>query len=121
MIAYIRAWQNVLNEVAKQNDLIAFEFNTYIISVLVIFYLQMNHGWPTISGLVTTRGASGSEEDLGKYLNGFFQFYGKKYEIPIHLISVNIGRWQEKRLQPKQNQFSSEQKRYVYTLYFNTP
>lgn len=123
LIAYVRAWQNVVNDLAMQHGNTAFQFNTYIISVLVIFFLQVNYGIPVVSdapilvGSINTVQASQSivdeTKDFDRMLNEFFHFYGTRYEINNHLISARIGRWQEIRLAGQQKHFSAEQKRYV--------
>lgn len=117
LIACIRSWQNVLNDVAAEHGKVAFQFNTYIISVLVIFYLQMNHNFPQTKDVPPSKAKHINvvpiiKMDLLKQgVGGFFKFYADRYEISNHLISVNIGRWQERRLQPHQSNFTSEQKR----------
>lgn len=122
LIGYIRAWQNVINNLAKQNGSSAFTFNTYIISVLVIFFLQMNYDLPTINDITILMGNGQSEsipnpksfEDkkhFNRILSDFFHFYGSRYEINNHLISVCVGRWQEQRLTGQQKHFTVEQKR----------
>lgn len=123
LIAYVRAWQNVVNDLAMQHGNTAFQFNTYIISVLVIFFLQVNYGIPVVCdasilvGSFNTVQASQSivdeTKDFDRMLNEFFHFYGTRYEINNHLISARIGRWQEIRLAGQQKHFSAEQKRYV--------
>lgn len=54
LIAYIRSWQEALNEASLPKGLSAFRFNTYIISVLVIFFLQVNQKFPKIAGVPRT-------------------------------------------------------------------
>ncbi|XP_055323571.1 uncharacterized protein LOC129578676 isoform X2 [Sitodiplosis mosellana] len=116
LIACIRSWQNVLNDVAAEQGKVAFQFNTYIISVLVIFYLQMDHGFPQIKDVaLTTSKCINVVPNIERNLliqavGGFFKFYANRYETNNQLISVNIERWQEKRLQPHQSIFTPEQK-----------
>ncbi|XP_055326064.1 uncharacterized protein LOC129579895 isoform X2 [Sitodiplosis mosellana] len=112
LIAYVRAWQNVVNDLATQHGDAAFHFNTYIISVLVIFFMQVQYDLPTAadvsilvaSGKVNPSAKSILEEqkDFGRILYEFFHFYGIRYEINNHLISARIGRWQEQRLTQQQ-------------------
>lgn len=124
LIGYIRAWQNIINDLATQNGSTAFEFNTYIISVLVIFFLQMNYGLPVVNDITILVGSGQSKalvsktkstlddmQDFDKMLGEFFHFYGGRYEINNHLISTCIGRWQEQRLTGQQKHFTVEQKR----------
>lgn len=84
--------------------------------------MQMNYDVPTIEGLAPKRssveamkkaGAS-LEKDLqivDKLLSEFFRFYGQRYQIGNHVISLNIGRWQERRIQGEQKFFLPNQKR----------
>lgn len=113
MIAYIGSWQSVLTEMAAKQ---AFQFNTYIISILAIFYLQMNHGLPKVKDvphiLSTCINVVPNIEKslLLQAITGFFKFYADRYEINNHLISVTIGRWQQIQLKPHEKNFSAEQK-----------
>lgn len=73
--------------------------NTYIISMLVIFYLQMNHGLPIVTELASTIAAKTkfvSENKLDEFVKEFYEFYGRKFEPKTHLISINVGKWQQK-------------------------
>ena len=109
----MKALMNVLNDIATKKGLPTLHFNGYIISVLVIFYLQLKHNFPTINGLQSKLSNDTTlltEQKLDEIIVDFFKFYGKTYE-PTHLISVNVGRWQEKRLQETQKNFTAEQKR----------
>lgn len=118
-MAYIKSWQKVLNEVAAQNGLVAFQFNSYIISVFVIFFLKMNKNFPKMKDLPASRSkcieriGAVKNESIKQAISQFFEFYGTRYEINNHLISVNIGRWQEQRLQAQQTKLTPEQKRFV--------
>lgn len=122
LIGYVVAWQNVLNDVATKNiGGRAFHFNTYIISVLVIFYLQMKHKLPVVKDLASTinnKISFGSADDLGQFVRDFFHFYGKSFERNTHIISANVGRWQQMD-SPTQTKFTPEQKRFVYYYSFN--
>lgn len=119
LIAYVRAWQNALNEaIAANGTRFVFRFNTYIISVLVIFYLQLNQNFPKLSDVPSSHIKSMDrvpknvdKEYMKRSVNGFFEFYGKKYELKNQLISVNIGRWQDPLFEPKKTTFTPEQKR----------
>lgn len=119
MIAYIRAWQIAIEEVAIQNDhRCAFRFNTYIISVLVIFYLQLNHNFPKLATVPPTRSQFSGDvpqvdgKKLKHAIRQFFEFYGKKYE-KCKLISLNIGRWQNRQLDKGQHILSPERQKFV--------
>lgn len=74
-----------------------FEFNTYIISVLVIFFLQMNHNFPTIKE--TSINVCSTISNFKNALKEFFYFYGNHYQIRNHVISTQIGRWQQQHKQ----------------------
>lgn len=102
----------------------AFHFNTYIISVLVIFFMQVQYDLPT-AGDVSILVASGQanpnrrsileeQKDFNRILYEFFHFYGIRYEINNHLISARIGRWQEQKVTQQQKYFTPEQKRLVF-------
>lgn len=112
----MKALINVLNDIATKKQLPILNFNGYIISVLVIFYLQVKHDFPTINGLQSKLSSNATllaEQRLDEIIVDFFNFYGKTYES-THLISLNVGRWQEKRLQETQKNFTAEQKRLDY-------
>ena len=113
-----------MNTLAAERGCTAFQFNTYVIAVLVIFFLQMNYGLPAIGGILVasedettdtsnTKSTADKTKDLNKMLADFFHFYGGRYEINNHLICTWIGRWQEQRLTGQQKHFTVEQKRWV--------
>lgn len=122
LIGYIKSWQIVVKTLAAQRDSKTFDFNTYMIAVLVIFFLQMNYGLPAVGATLmaneekttettTAKSSADKTKDLNKMLADFFHFYGGRYEINNHLISTWIGRWQEQRIQDQQKHFTPEQKR----------
>lgn len=121
MIGYIQSWQQVVNTLAAERGSTTFKFNTYTITVLVIFFLQMNYGLPAIGDIAvaieqkkfdtTAKSLAEKTKDLNNMLADFFHFYGGRYEINNHLISTWIGRWQEQRLHGQQKHFTPEQKR----------
>lgn len=90
-----------MNEVAAQNGMCAFQFNTYIIAVLVIFYLQYNKKFPKLKELPASQTkfihtlSDVSEVNVKQAIWEFFEFYGKKYEPSNQMISIQIGRWQD--------------------------
>lgn len=114
LIAYIRAWHNIVNDMAAQNGLEAFQFNTYIISVLVLFFLRVNHKLPTtnqISSMVSDNNRLSLKGDVSQFAKEFFEFF-KKLEISNHVLALNVGKWQKRDPDPQQTQFSDEQRRY---------
>lgn len=93
-----------------------------MISILVIFFMQVNFSLPTIQEMASMRpnaeaikkaNASLQKdlENVDKLLVDFFWFYGNRYQIWNHVISLNIGRWQERRIQDQQKFFLPNQKR----------
>lgn len=112
----------MLNDQASKSGLVAFNMNTYIIAVLVIFYLQVNHELPTIDGLISAiaKGLkfSPKKSSLEQFIKEFFDFYAKTFESKSHLISANVGRWQQKK-QIGQKHFTPEQKRLTFSSLFN--
>lgn len=108
-----------MNEIAAQNGLHAFQFSTYIISILVIFFLQLNHTFPKLADLPSYEVNSIDfipkidKEKLKKLTCLFFEFYGKYYEINCKVISVDVGRWQNRELDNNQTNFTLAQKRWV--------
>lgn len=107
LIRFIRMWQGFLN----QMNIARFEFNTYTISILVIFFLQTNHKFPTIEQ--TSVEVRSSISNFKLILKEFFDFYGNRYQIWNHVISTQIGRWQEQRIQPEQKSFKPAQQQFV--------
>lgn len=75
----------------KDNNPHARHFNTYIISILVIFYLQVQHQYPTVGSFLAVTSTHG---DYKPILGRFFHFYLNKYQMAQHIISINIGQWQ---------------------------
>lgn len=122
MIEYVAAWQNAVRSTLAENGASMFKFNTYMISILVIFFMQVNFSLPTIQEMASMRpnaeaikkaNASLQKdlENVDKLLVDFFWFYGNRYQIWNHVISLNIGRWQERRIQDQQKFFLPNQKR----------
>lgn len=120
MIAYVRAWQIAVNEMAVQNGhRYAFRLNTYITSVLVIFFLQVKHNFPKLADVPQSQAKSIDfvpridEADRKKFeaaTQQFFEFYGKVYE-KCKLISLDMGRWQNRRLDRKQSGLTPDRKK----------
>lgn len=104
-----------VNEVASKDGSIAFQFNTYIIAVLVLFFLQVKYDFPKIAELPSTLASKKPiplNGDLGKLVREFFEFYAKVYEVHKKVISLNVGRWQDRENPSHQKIFSPEQKRF---------
>lgn len=77
----------------------------------MIFFLQTTHNFPTAEQ--TSAQVCSADLDFKTVLEEFFFFYGNRYQIWNHVISIHIGRWQERRLQPEQKSFTPAQQRYV--------
>lgn len=88
-------------------------FNTYIISILVIFFLQVKHHFPTAGECLAI---TSTDSDYKPILQQFFQFYFKNYQRKYHVISVHIGQWQQ--LQAIRIQ-KTNQKKLRYVLMYN--
>lgn len=121
LIAYVRAWQIAINESAVQNGCqFAFRFNTYIISVLVIFFLQLNYDFPKLEDLPWSQSKfidhvpplQVNKADLKRAVKQFFEFYGRKYE-KCKLISLDMGRWQNQRLDKQQTTLTPDRQKFV--------
>lgn len=114
LIAYVKAWQNVLNEESSKSGSVAFNMNSYIIAVLVIFYLQLNHDVPIVAELSSAI-ANGSKylprKSFDEFVKEFFKFYGQTFEPKMHVISVHVGKLQQ-REQAEQKLFTSARKRF---------
>lgn len=122
LIECILAWKNALNTILAQTGASVFQFNAYIVSVLVIFFMQVNYEVPVAQDVHTIRSNAATmskataslQKDLAnldKMLADFFWFYGQRYQIWNHVISLKIGRWQERRIQDQQKHFLPNQKR----------
>lgn len=112
LIAYVRAWQNVLNEKSVKSGSVAFKMNSYVIAVLVIFYLQLSCEVPTVTDLslaIANESTFSPKKSFDEYVKEFFKLYGQKFELNVHLISVHVGKWQQKDHR-NQKPFSSPQK-----------
>lgn len=78
----------MMKTLAAQRNSKAFEFNTYMIAFLVMFFLQMNYGMPTVGGSplianqeemtekTTAKSTTNKIKDLNKMVADFFHFYG---------------------------------------------
>lgn len=110
MILFIRSWQESLRRLCSTR----FEFNTYTISILVIFFLQVEYKYPKVEQIVNQyQTTSPKIPDLEQAIKGFFTFYGKRFQMGNHVISANIGQWQERHNQPKQKLSSAAKQRFV--------
>lgn len=50
------------------------------------------------------------QADLGQFAMEFFEFYGNTYDCNTHIISLHVGRWQQK-VQKGQTHFTPEQRK----------
>lgn len=89
--------------------------------------MQVNYDVPIIQEIATfrtsqettkkpTTSSKKDAESFEKILADFFWFYGQRYQIWNHVISLNIGRWQERRIQDQQKWFLPNQKRLANEL-----
>lgn len=67
-------------------------FNTYIISILVLFFLQVKHHFPTAGQCLVV---TSTNSDFRPALKQFYNFYVNNYQMPQHVISADIGQFQE--------------------------
>lgn len=99
--------------------MMTFNINSYIVAVLVIFYLQLNHEVPTVAELPSAI-ANGSKfpprKSFEEFVKEFFKFYGQTFEPKMHVISVHVGKWQQ-REQGEQKHLTAAQRRF----HFNFP
>lgn len=113
LISYISVWQDFLKSECSS----IFEFNTYIISVLVIFFLQMNYNLPTVNKLSDYTSCI-NIPNYKEVPRQFFNFYGNKYSTKSHVISVHIGQWKQIHVESQQKHFSAAEKRFDFYWYF---
>lgn len=74
----------------------------------------MNHKLPKVDDFAKTGSRISSNiANFQKFPKEFFEFYGNRYQMWNHVISANVGRWQERRLQSEQKNFLDVQKRFV--------
>lgn len=113
LIKFIKTWQNVLRRKYPNNDVIKFEFNTYIISVLVIFFFQVKYHIPIVENIWTIPPTIASKHVIDiELVREFFLFYGNEYKIYNQIISVQSGKWQERFVTLGQT-LSTTQQRFV--------
>lgn len=94
-VAYIKAWQMVLNEQKKEQ---LFQFNTYTIVVMMIAVLQRQFGFPTIDEYLKLRQDKQAPQknaacDFDNLLKGFFSIFGVKYQRNTRMISLFVLRF----------------------------
>lgn len=119
LIAYVKAWQNVLNDQAKKYGFVAFTMNTYTIAVFVIFFMELKHGIPSGVKLQlknASRKNPSTAHSLGELVSEFFTFYGSTAEFKTHQVSVNAGEWQPKRPR-EQSGLASQRNRLEFGSY----
>lgn len=84
-----------------ESSIVKFPFNTYIISVLVIFFLQVKHNAPIVDdvwSLPTLEKDNFSNLRVSsEFVRDFFSFYGNSPYLWTHIVSVHTGRWIERR------------------------
>lgn len=116
LISFLR----ILLDALQRQNILNFEFNTYTISILVIFFLQVEYKYPTVEQIANQGHTIPSKiPELEQAMNDFFEFYGKRYQIGNHVISANIGQWQRRRSQPQQKLSPGTAKgRFVYLIFY---
>lgn len=80
--------------------------------------MQMNHEIPVLdelSSMIANKTLLSSEQNLSDFIKDFFHFYGTTFENRTHIISANVGRWQQIN-SPGQIHFTPQQKRSVLPL-----
>lgn len=111
-MSYIQIWQKI---VQKTHEAL-FDFNTYIISLLVMFFFQVNYNLPNISNFHNSSHKKRFKDvNIKTIAREFFSFYGNSYNMRTQVISVQIGRWQQRQLNPSQKhqkRSSSDEQRY---------
>lgn len=104
LIAFVRCWQSALYDAADECGTRFFRFNMHLISALVIFFCQVNQKLPKLASVPSTQTRCINHlpivntDQLKRAIGQFFQFYGNMYEREHELISVNIGRWEDRHL-----------------------
>lgn len=115
LIPYIKVWQDILNNLNMAN----FNFNTYIISVLVIFFLQVTQQLALTKDIPSVQAKKMPTLDHFKNIpRQFFDFYGNRYQMWNHVISAHIGQWQEREHKPTQRHFGEAKQQLVLTHRF---
>lgn len=93
-----------------------FDFNTYIISLLVMFFFQVNYNLPNIFNFQNSSHKKRFKDvNIKAIAREFFSFYGHIYNMRTQVISVQTGRWKQRQLNPyqkHQTQLSSAEQRY---------
>lgn len=83
----------------------------------MIFFLQLKHTFPKLTDLPSHEVKSIDfipkieKENMKRLSRQFFEFYGNYYEINCKVISVDVGRWQNRELDSNQMNFTLAQKR----------
>lgn len=81
-----------------------------------MFFLQMNFDLPIVEEIkkitepITNDSLARDLNNFSHILFEFFRFYGERYQIWNHVISANIGQWQERRLQTTTRNLSTAKK-----------
>lgn len=86
-------------EMYPSSSIIKFQFNTYVISVLVIFFLQNRYAAPTIDDIESWPVLVNDEAHRGNELvQEFFSFYGSSPFLWHSIVSVHAGTLIDARL-----------------------
>lgn len=100
LIAFVKSWQKTLNKIAAQKGMQAFQFNTYVISVLVIFFLQLKRNFPKLENVQASElqaidhVSNGNIEELKQMVTEFFDFYNSD-KLFYQKINVHTGQWEK--------------------------
>lgn len=109
----------MLKAALHRSSTLHFEFNTYIISILVIFFLQVEYKYPTAEQIVNQKQTICSKIlKFEQAIKQFFIFYGNGYQMGNHVISANIGQWKDRHSQPKQKLSAVAEQRFVSFINF---
>lgn len=119
MIAFVYGWQQALIQAAAENQTPAFRFNTYIISVLVIFFYQISKKFPKVANVPDIEAKSIDDvppvnaDKFKRAVRQFFQFYGTINAMNHKIVSINTARLEDRFPKPsyQEVQLSPEQKR----------
>lgn len=116
----MKSWQDVMNKVAAQKEMQAFQFNTYVISVLVIFFLQQKQKFPKCANVQATqylaidRVPHENIEQLKWLVTDFFGFYDSD-KLIYQKINVHTGQWEKGA--KKRFVEITHPLRYIYNLF----
>lgn len=96
-------------EMYPSSSIIKFQFNTYVISVLVIFFLQIRHAAPTIDGIESWPLLENDDtHHKNELILEFFSFYGHNSFLRNSIVSVHAAKLIDARLVSDPNKYFSE-------------